>query len=72
MTRRRDLVKKIADAAKEAGVPWVVAREGSNHTVYRLGELTIPVPRHTEVGEVTTREIYKECAPELGKDWWRK
>ncbi len=69
--KRRDLVRKIAAQAKQAGVDWSVKREGANHTVYQLGDLTIPVPRHNEIGEKLAAEILKQCVPELGEAWWK-
>lgn len=71
MTKARDLVSRIRKAAKTAGVTFEVEREGGRHTIYALGDLSIPIPRHREIGEGLTEKIYKECEPELGKDWWR-
>jgi hypothetical protein len=70
--KRRDLVKKIAAEAKLQGVPWTLSREGANHTIYTLDGVVIPVPRHTELGENLTVDIFKECQDVLGKGWWRK
>ena len=50
---------------------WSVKREGASHTVYQLGGLTIPVPRHNEIGEKLAAEIFKQCVPELGEAWWK-
>ncbi len=72
MTKRRDIVSRIAKAAKAAGISWYVHHEGGNHTVYSLDGLMIPIARHTEIGEGLTQAIYKECEPRLGKGWWRK
>ena len=69
--KRRDLIRKIAAEAAAQGHDWSVEREGGRHTVYRLGNLRIPIPRHNEVGEMLAREICKECEPVLGKGWWR-
>jgi predicted RNA binding protein YcfA (HicA-like mRNA interferase family) len=68
--KQRDLLKKIAKAAKHKKVDWYLAREGGNHSIYRLGSSTVPVPRHTEIGENTVAEILKECEKELGERWW--
>lgn len=69
--KRRDLVRRIAAQAKQAEVVWTVKREGANHTVYQLGVLTIPIPRHNEIGEKLAAEIFKQCAAELGEGWWK-
>lgn len=46
-------------------------RKGGNHDVYLLDGMMIPLPRHNEIPELTTRGIYRECEAKLGKDWWR-
>ncbi len=71
IVKRGQLIKRIADRAKEAGVDWAVDREGSNHTVYRLGKTMIPVPRHREIDNVLAEKVFKECQPELGQRWWK-
>lgn len=71
MVKRRDLVRRIAERAKAGGVDFGVKREGANHTVYQLGGLTIPVPRHNDIGENLAAEIFKQCVPELGEAWWK-
>ena len=69
--RRREILKRIAAQAKAAGVTWEVHREGANHTIYRLGNTVIPVPRHIEIGPGLSEEIFKQCEAELGERWWR-
>ncbi len=49
MTKRRDLVKMIREAATAAGIPFEVARQGSRHTVDNLGGKHIPIARHNEI-----------------------
>ena len=71
MAKRKDIIKKIRKEAKTQGVTWDLAREGSNHEVYRLGSTMIPIPRHTEIGEGLTEQIYKQAEAELGRRWWR-
>jgi hypothetical protein len=71
MTKRRDLLSTIRQAAQAQGLEWVEIREGARHTVYALDGLRIPVPRHRDIDEQMARVIYRECEPKLGKDWWR-
>ena len=66
--KRRAVIKKIAAAARKQEV----AREGGNHTVYTLNGVVIPIPRHTELGEIFAIDIFKECEDVLGKGWWKK
>ncbi|MER7013016.1 hypothetical protein ABT324_16475 [Saccharopolyspora sp. NPDC000359] len=68
--KQRKLLKKIAKEAKRQRVDWHLAREGSNHAIYRLGGKMIPVPRHTEIDESLAAMIFKECETELGERWW--
>ncbi|RJQ76257.1 hypothetical protein D5S17_18490 [Pseudonocardiaceae bacterium YIM PH 21723] len=62
----------MAAAAKRKKVKWVLLREGANHTVYTLDGVMIPIPRHTELGEIFAVDIFKECQDVLGEGWWRK
>lgn len=72
MTKPRDIVKRISRQAVRQNVTFGLDREGGKHTIYRLGDTIIPVPRQREVNETTTEGIYKQCENELGKGWWRK
>jgi len=69
--RRRDLIKRIAAEARRANIEWMVIREGANHSLYQLGRVTIPIPRHSEIGPGLTEAIFKQCEPELGERWWK-
>ncbi|MFT3716803.1 MAG: hypothetical protein QM774_12930 [Gordonia sp. (in: high G+C Gram-positive bacteria)] len=71
MTKRKELTKKIAQAAKAAGIPWEVEREGGNHTIYRLGDQKVTIGRHNELGNRYAETVYKQCEQTLGEDWWR-
>lgn len=71
MTKRRDILKNLRNAAKRAGLE-VEITEGGRHTIVKIDGLVIPVPRHNDVKELTTTAIYKEAAEKLGKDWWKK
>lgn len=70
MTKRRDIIKTIRDAAKAQGVTFTLT-EGGSHSLVILDGLKVPVPRHNEIRESTARAIYKQCAPKLGEDWWK-
>jgi hypothetical protein len=69
--KRRQLIKRIADQAKTASIEWRQEREGSNHTLCRLGNTMIPIPRHSEIDDRLAERILKECEAELGERWWR-
>lgn len=72
MTKARALEKRIRQEAKRQRVSWTLLRQGANHAVYDLDGVLVPIPRHAEIGEGLTREIYKQCEVKLGKDWWRR
>jgi hypothetical protein len=61
--------ERSAAKPRSRGKRWEIGREGAQHTVYKLAGLTIPIPRHNEVGEGLAREIFKECEPVLGRGW---
>jgi hypothetical protein len=69
--KRRHVIRAIGQEAKRQGVVWELSREGGRHSVYQLGQTMIPVPRHTEIDDQLATMIFKECAGELGKGWWR-
>jgi hypothetical protein len=66
--RRRELVKRIAAEASRQGVDWSLLR----HDAYVLGGSRIPVPRHSEIKELTAQDILAECGSVLGEDWWNR
>ncbi|MGW6730718.1 hypothetical protein ACWF9G_32870 [Nocardia sp. NPDC055029] len=72
MTKRSELIKKIAEAARTGDVTWELAREGGNHSVFKLGGKQIPIGRHAEIDDRLAVTIYKQCEEVLGKGWWRK
>ena len=54
--KRRDLVKKLEAAG------YKVDRDDGNHTIYEKdGCRPIPVPRHREVNENTSKAILKQA-----------
>jgi hypothetical protein len=69
--KRREVIKRISQEAKAQRVAWDESREGARHTVYSLGGLLIPIPRHSEIHDRMAEKIFKECEPKLGKGWWR-
>ncbi|WP_018157065.1 type II toxin-antitoxin system HicA family toxin [Demetria terragena] len=72
MTKRADLTKQIAKAAKRQGVEWALLREGGRHTIYALGGQSVAIPRHNEINEITAESIRKQAGETLGKDWWKR
>ncbi len=68
--RRRDLLKRIRQAAKEANVAFRL-EEGGNHTKLWLDNEWTTVPRHNQLDERLAAEIFKQVQGKLGEKWWR-
>jgi hypothetical protein len=58
------LIKRLAEMARDKGLELVLVREGGNHTVYRIGTFTFPIPRHREINELTASSILKRAEEE--------
>ncbi|MGP9587243.1 hypothetical protein ACT3TB_16460 [Micrococcaceae sp. AOP34-BR2-30] len=72
MTQRREIIKRIREEAKAQGMEFSERRQGAKHTVYDLDGTMIPIARHRQIPEKTTRDIYTQAEGKLGKGWWRK
>jgi mRNA interferase HicA len=70
--KRRDLIKRIREAARARGLTLELVREGSKHSVFAVGGFEFTVPRHGEINEYTAHAIMKDLADQLGEDWWRR
>lgn len=51
--KRNDLIKKLIKNG------FILARNGSNHDIYKRGNVTEPVPRHNEIPENLAKSILK-------------
>lgn len=71
MTKQRELLKRVRNAAKARGLTFELERRGGNHDVYSLDGLRVIVPRHREIGNQMATVIYRQCEPKLGKRWWQ-
>ena len=52
--RRRDLIKKLESNG------WYLERNGANHDIYRNGNNTEMIPRHSEIKEQMAKAIIKK------------
>ncbi len=68
--KRRDLIRQIRDAARDADLEFVSLRNTGGHEVFSLDGLRIPVPNHREIAENTARSILRQVSDKLGEDWW--
>ena len=57
--KRRNIIRTL----KEYG--FDKAREGSRHTIFSNGQVSVPVPRHRQIASKTAMRIVKE----IGVDW---
>lgn len=69
--KRDELIREIRKAAKARGLSFEVLREGAAHQIFRCGTVTVPIPRHREIGPKMAFEIRKALEPVLGERWWR-
>ena len=49
--KKRDLEKRLKDLG------WWFLRPGGNHDIWTNGILSMPVPRHAEIKEMTSKGI---------------
>ena len=70
--KRRDLIRRVGEAARAADRSWVLIREGAEHEVWGLNAKLVTIPRHREINEVTARAIFEALESELGEGWWRR
>lgn len=61
----------IGDAARGAGLPWQLLRQGADHEVWGLDGLRVVIPRHRELNERTAIGILRRLEDKLGTGWWR-
>ena len=70
--KRRDLVLRITETARGAGLLFRLIRQSAEHELWELGGTRITIPRHREINQVTAVSIMKAFEAELGKGWWRR
>jgi hypothetical protein len=70
--KRRELLRAVARAAREAGLEWELLRQGADHEIWSLDGHRVTVPRHREINELTARGILRALEAQLGEDWWRR
>lgn len=69
--KRREVLKRIRKAAKEAGVEYS-EQELTRHTGITCGSVSTTIGRHTEIADLMAETIFKQLEPALGQGWWRK
>ena len=63
MTKRKDILKKIANYAKQTE-QTLTLKEGRNHTRIWVGDRYTTVGRHNEIDNLMARKIYKQIGME--------
>lgn len=61
--KRRDLIIKLQTIAKDRGLEYF-EEEGGNHTKVYVGRAQTVVARHSEINEITARNIIKHVTRE--------
>jgi hypothetical protein len=67
--KRRDLIRQLRDAAREAGLEFTSLPNTGGHEVFSLDGLRIPIPNHREIAEGTAGSILRQAAVKLGEEW---
>jgi len=68
--KRKAVLKKIRDQAKEAGLEYAET-ELTNHTGITVGRTRSTLGRHSEIDDLTARKFFEQFSAEFGKGWWR-
>lgn len=55
--KRSELLRRMAAEAKRAGVDLEFIREGGGHSIYRVNNHNLVVPRHAEVNERVAKSL---------------
>ena len=68
--KRRDLIRKLIRAAKliDGSAIGIDTRGKQGKLLYK--DLRVPIPRHHEISDGTTRAIFQAFEGHFGKDWW--
>jgi hypothetical protein len=53
--KRKDLIAEIFKYG------FTLKRHGNEHDIYTNGKYIEPIPRHTQINEITAGEIIKRC-----------
>jgi hypothetical protein len=69
--KRRELIQKVAEAAKASGLTWEQTRAMGGHDIWSLDGSKVSIPRHNELNEYTAQGILRDLESKLGKGWWR-
>lgn len=68
--KRKAVIKKIKQAADEAGLPFRLT-ELTRHTGVTVGTHRSTLGRHNEIDEITVKKFYKQFEEVLGEGWWK-
>ncbi len=69
--KRRDIICKLSRAAKLIDDSLIGIDTRGKHDKLLYKDLRVPIPRHPEISEGTTRAIFQAFEGYFGKDWWR-
>ena len=63
--KKKELIRQLQDIARSANLDFVYVG-GAKHEKCLIGELTIVIPRHNEIKEMTAQAILKSAMTGLG------
>lgn len=59
--KKNKLMRELQKLADNRGLTFEFVRHGSNHDIYRLGNVQFPIGRHPDIPERTAKQIIKEA-----------
>jgi predicted RNA binding protein YcfA (HicA-like mRNA interferase family) len=54
-------MRELKTIAESRDLEFELVRRGGNHDIYRLGRVSIPIGRHSDIPEPTAWKIIKEA-----------
>jgi hypothetical protein len=69
---RVELLRLIRRAAKRTGTSVRFVRPGSEHELWMVGDVVVPIPRQRELTVGVARSIERDLERVLGPGWWMR
>ncbi|ETK34513.1 hypothetical protein MPTA5024_18915 [Microbispora sp. ATCC PTA-5024] len=59
--KRATLLRRLREIAARQDKELIFVREGGKHSIYRIGDLPLSIPRHREIAEVTAQGLIADA-----------
>jgi len=64
--KKRELIRQLREIARSGGLDFFFVG-GTKHEKWILGQLTLVIPRHNDLKEMTAQSILKSAVTEAAK-----